>query len=94
MAPPPRFAAVQALKKYGRAGAARPQKAEAGSACLCKTMSIVPRNCSYDPLNCGRTKLLVLATAGIVGQTAHLPCLSAAGADLRQQMIGLCVNYF
>ena len=35
---PHRFAAVQALGKYGRTGAAQLQEAEAGSACLCKTM--------------------------------------------------------
>ena len=44
------------------------------SACLCKTMSTVLKDCSYDPLNCERIQLLVLATADMVGQTAHLPC--------------------
>ena len=36
-------------------------------------MSIVLRDCSYDPLNCERILLRVLATVGMVGQTAHLP---------------------
>ena len=73
------FTVLQALVSYGRAGAAQPQETEAGTACLCNTMSIVPRDCSHDPLNCERI-LLLLATADMVGQTAHLPrLLSAAG---------------
>ena len=74
MAPPPRFAAVQALEKYGRAGAAQPQETEAGTACLCKTMSMTLRDCSHDPLNCERILLLLLATAIHGRADAHLPC--------------------
>ena len=61
-------------EKYGRAGAAQPREAEAGSACLCKTTSTVPRDCPYDCFNCERIQLLVLAPADMAGQTAHLPC--------------------
>ena len=75
-----RFAAVQALEKYGWAGAAQPQETEAGTACLCKTMSMVLRDCSHDPLNCERILLLMLATADMVGQTRTCPAERSRGA--------------
>ena len=77
----PAFAAVQALEKYGRAGAAQPQLAEAGG-----RMSVVPRDCSYDPLKCERIHLLVLATAGMF----HAPALLSAAGELQVTSCHIC----
>ena len=77
----PRIAVYNGRSKTtgGRAGRLA-QETEAGTACLCKTMSIEPRDCSHDPLNCERILLLLLATADMVGQTRTCPAERSRGA--------------
>ena len=79
MPPPPRIADITSSKTTGGRAGGLAQETEAGTACLCKTMSIEPRDCSHDPLNCERILLLLLATADMVGQTRTCPGYGAAG---------------
>ena len=61
-------------RKRGRTGAPKPQagrQAKRLPACA-TTLSMVPRDCSHRPIECGRIQLLILATADMVGQPAYL----------------------
>ena len=74
------LAAVQALESTGGRVGGKEKNIKAGTACLRKTMSIEPMDCSHDPLNGERILLLLLATADMVGQTRTCPAERSRGA--------------